>query len=113
MSSVANYSLRCERQGFQESLLQRMQFVVFLQTLDRGDLLAANSPDRRHARTHYLPIDEYCARAAARFSATVFRSGQVEVISQNVEQRRLRIDINAQLLSVHVQTRYVCHSDFL
>jgi hypothetical protein len=49
-----------------------MQFVVFLQTLDRGDLLAANSSDRRHARTHHLPIDEYCARAAARFSATDF-----------------------------------------
>jgi hypothetical protein len=24
----------------------------------------------------------------------------------------LRIDINAQLLSVHVQTRYICHSDY-
>src|ERR1044071_1277829 len=87
-----------------------MQLAVRFQAFDRRDLLAVDATDGRDARAHWLALDEHRARAAFRFAAAVLCSGQVQLIAQDVEQRRLRIDVNAQLLSVHVQSRHIWHS---
>ena len=99
-----------QRVGFEESFLQGMQLPILFHALDRRDLLPTDSLDRRHTGTHHDAFDEHATRAALRFAASIFRSGQVQMIAQNVEQRRLRIDVNAQFLPVHIQLSYFGHN---
>ena len=56
----------------------------------------------RHARTRLLPVDEHGARATLRFTTTVFRTREIEIVAQYAEQRRLRVDVNGNLLSVDI-----------
>ena len=68
---------------FQERLLQRMQLCVGCKPFNRYDTLVFNCGNRHRAGPHRLVVHNHGARAALAFAATVLRSRQTKVISQD------------------------------
>ena len=67
--------------------------VPFLrQPFERGDL-ALHRGARRDARAHRRAVDDHRARAALAQPAAEPRALQAEIVAQDVEQRRRRIDV--------------------
>ena len=73
----------------EERLLHRMQLAVLFEALDGGDLAAADGLECRHARTNRCAVHKDRAGAAAPFAASVFRTGQAEIVAENFEQRAI------------------------
>src|SRR4030095_4296862 len=81
--------------SFQKRVLHWMQTAVFLQTLDCRYLAISNATALGYTGTGLLSIDQHGACATLRFTATVLRTCEVQVIAENAQQTRLRIDIDS------------------
>jgi hypothetical protein len=57
----------------------------------------------------FNPIDEHTARAALRLAAAEFGAVQLEIVAQNVEQRRIGPDPNGVSRTVNPQCEYGRH----
>ena len=75
-------------------LLHRVQLAVLRQPFERGDLGALHRGHRPDARPHRLALDEHRAGAALAEAAAEARALQAEVVAQDVEQRRRRVDVH-------------------
>src|SRR5580700_9332750 len=87
--------------AIKKGLLQQLQSAVRGEALDRDYLRAVRLKDWDETAIHQRSIDQDGAGAAFAFSAALFRSGQGELVAQDVEQALHRVDINAFQLSIH------------
>ena len=72
----------------QKSFLQGIELTVgFAQAFDRHDLAARGRDGQYQARQHRLPVHLHGARAAFADTAAVLSAGQLEVLTQHVQQQ--------------------------
>src|SRR5919109_1522491 len=82
-----------KRVALPERLLEWMQFAVGRQALDRG-YVAAVGLDREHgARLHRVSIEMDRAGAAHRRVAADLRAREVELVADEVDEQRPRLDL--------------------
>src|SRR4029453_12092100 len=87
-------------------LLHVGQYAVDRETLDRGDLLADGFADLHAAGSHRDAIDVNRAGAALGDAAAIFGAGQPDVFPDRPKQRRVRLDVDIDRLSVDSE---LCH----
>ena len=63
----------------------------------------ARADSRRDARPHRLAVDDHGAGAALAESAAEPRALQAEIVAQDIEQRRRRLDVHGVRAAVHLQ----------
>ncbi len=68
--------------------------ALFRQALDGDDLLADRRRCGQRTGTHRLAVDVHRAGAAHGDAAAVLRSGKVEVVAQDPQQRHLGLDVD-------------------
>src|SRR5215470_15556560 len=83
-----------------ESGLHRMESALFGQALDGGDLVAIMHYRERQTAIDALSIDDDRAGAALSLVAALLRTGQREMLSQSIEQRGPRIEVQGIVLPV-------------
>jgi hypothetical protein len=81
-----------ERVVADEGVLQGVHFSVGGQALDGGDGAAVVSHGQGQAGVGPPSVDQHGARAALAVIAALLRSGQAELLAEQVEQGRPRID---------------------
>src|ERR1700760_4806893 len=87
-----------------ERLLQLMRLLRCAETFEGDDLALADTGGRRDAGARSLAIDEHRAGATLGEPAAEAWTFEVESITQDVEQRDVRIgDIKLLRLPVHVK----------
>jgi hypothetical protein len=86
---------------FHECSLHRMQMFRLSDALDGRDLVYGVHHGKREARIHALPIHMHRAGSALPVIAALLRAGQVQVLSQTIQQRGPRIDAKDAALPVH------------
>ena len=89
-----------ERVVLDERLLQRMQLVVVREPLDGRHLGAIVRDREREACVRPAPVDQHGAGAALAVIAALLRAREAQVLAQQVEQRRARVDEQAALDAV-------------
>src|SRR5262249_850 len=82
-------ALQCPR--LQKCLLQRMKLVAGREALNGANWLAFGGAGLRRAGSRRLAVDQYSAGPAAALAATVFATGQVQIVAQYAEQAALSI----------------------
>ena len=92
-----------ERVVLDERLLQRVQIVPVGQTFDGDDLGPLERDGQRQARVGAAAVDQHRAGTALAVRAAVLGAGQVEVLAQEVEQRRAGVDRDVVRDAVHPQ----------
>src|SRR4029078_13297381 len=73
------------------------------EALERRDLLADECLDRGRARRHRFTVDEHGAGVSLLQAAADLRCGEPEVVPEDVQERRRRIDGDSALGAVHSQ----------
>src|SRR5215472_120540 len=95
-----------QRRMFQEFSLQRMQVVPARHALDRLNLVAFRLDRKHQARADQAVVDRHAAGAAVARAAALLAAGQIELVTQDVEQRELRLTQKLRGLAVN-DGRYV------
>ena len=93
-----------------ERLLQPAGRSGRAQALDGGDLVSRGRPQRRVAGLHRVAVDQHGAGAAVALAAAEARALQLEVVAQDVDERRVRIRAHRVLATVHAQGEIFCHA---
>ncbi len=75
------------REAVGERLLDRVERAVAGQPLDRRDLRADRLHREHEARVDDGPVEVHGARRALALVAGAFRAGELEIVTQNVDQR--------------------------
>src|SRR5581483_8349212 len=84
-----------------EAVLDRVQLAVLLESL-HGPQAAAVRLHREHgARLHRTAVEDDRARAAAGGVAADVRAGHADVLAQEVDKERARLDLRFLLLAIH------------
>src|SRR3989441_3143584 len=76
-------------------------------SLDRRDLLAFRSRDRRHARARRRAVQGHRARAAEGHATPELAAGESKFIAQRPEQRRVRGDVDSHRFAIDVESGHV------
>src|SRR5262249_28968939 len=82
-----------------ERLLDRMQRVAGRETFDRADLFALNVDRERRARIDRSTVDDHRARTARAAVAPALVAGHVAALSNGIEQRDARFDLEVETLA--------------
>src|SRR4029079_12933675 len=77
---------------------------------ERRDRLAAHSGNRSHAAPDLLAVQEHRASATLRQAATEARTMQVELVVQDVEERRVKARGHRMNETVHLDLQLARHS---
>jgi len=80
-----------ERRMFEELPLQRMEIVALRQALDGLDRVPFGLDRKHQARADQATIDNYAAGAAVARTAPLLAAGQMELVTQHVQQSELRL----------------------
>src|SRR5215218_171120 len=81
------------------------------QTLDGDDLVGRiHRAHRNGAGALHFTIDMHRAGAALRHAASVFGSGQPDLLAEHPKERRVRLDIDFAGLAVDIQGGHACSS---
>lgn len=83
-----------------ESLLHHMQLAITANPLDRGDFAAIHFRGECQARGHPEAVDMDGTGAALTMIATLFCSGEIQLLAQDVQKRRARVDCQMERLAV-------------
>src|SRR5437763_12347105 len=86
-----------------EGLLHRMQFAILHQRLNRDDGLALRLNGQHGAGIDGLVVEQHGAGSTLAAVANPFRSGDIEVVAERVEQSYTRLDQNVMRLAVDGQ----------
>ena len=86
-----------------ERLLERVHPVLAGHALDGGDLAAVRLDGEHRAGLHRPPVHQDGARAARRGVAPDVRSGEPEVLPQEVHEQRAWLDVPLAGIPVHRQ----------
>src|SRR6266545_284667 len=93
-----------------EGLLERMQRLAGRRdSLDRADLVAVGLDRQHEAGADRLAVDEHCAGAAHAVLAADVGAGEIQVLTQEVRERRAHVHAAVVLLSVHLQPQWALH----
>ena len=87
----------------EERLLERMQLTVGGEALDRRDAPTVGLDREDEARIDAHVIEQHGARAALADEAALLRAGQPEVVAQDLEERVVRLDLDAARAAVDGQ----------
>src|SRR5882672_11103531 len=87
-------------------LLNFGQHTIRRQSFNGRDLLADDFVNERAAGPHRGAVDENRAGAALRDAAAIFGAGQPDVVTDRPKQRRVRLDVDIDCLSVDAE---LCH----
>ncbi len=74
-----------------------------------GPSLETSDPQHRdqlYTRTNGFSVEMYRARAAEGHTAAIFGSGQSQRFPEHSEQRRVRIDVDVELLAVNFEINH-------
>src|SRR5690606_8128666 len=82
---------------------QRMIAIIPGKRLHGLHVLATDGADGNHAGCLRSAVDQHGAAHALALDATSPRALQSEVIAQNIQKRRIRVDVNVERLPVDVQ----------
>src|SRR3982074_848703 len=80
--------------------LHWVQIAVFFQTLDGRYLVARMHHGERQTAVDALSIDDHRAGATLSLAAALLRTGQPEMLTQRIEQRYTRIEIESVTPSI-------------
>ena len=80
--------------------LHRVQRVRRAEAFDRDDVVALVHDGERETRVDPASVDQHGARAALTVVAALLGAGQMQVLSQRVEQRRAQIELELDGLTV-------------
>ena len=83
-----------------EGRLHRMQILAVGEPFDRGDGLAVVHHRERQAGVDAASIDQHRAGAALTVVATFLRAGQREMLTQCIEQRGARVQVERMRVTV-------------
>src|SRR5882672_1559196 len=86
-----------------ESGLQRVRSLDGAEAFERGDLRLPERADWRDAGAHRGAVDEYDARPALAKPAAELGGIEAKIITQHVEQRRVRLGRHAVHRTVHLE----------
>src|SRR6266849_2305717 len=86
---------------FEETALQRMQFIALRHALDGFDLLAVGFDREDQARTDHGSVDHDGARAAIAGAAAFLGAGQHQFVAENVKERLLRLAQILVFVAIH------------
>src|ERR1700731_3066134 len=86
-----------------ERTLQHARLLRRTQALDRGDAALADRADGMHARPSFNPVDQHAARAALCLAAAEFGAAQLEVVAQDIKQRRIGLGFDGAGRAVNLQ----------
>ena len=78
-----------------------MRLLGRAEPFERRDLGAVHRADRRDAGADGRPVDDHRAGAALAEAAAELRSAEREVVAEDIEQRRRRIDVDRVRLAIH------------
>ena len=84
-----------------ERSLHRVQVFRLTDTLNCRDLFALVHGGEAETRIHAPAIDVHSARTALAMIASLFRSGQMQMLSKTIEKRGARIDPQIVFLAVN------------
>src|SRR5882672_2600689 len=87
-------------------LLNFGQHAIRRQSFNGRDLLADDFANERAAGAHRGAVDENRAGAALRDAAAIFGAGQPDVFTDRPKQRRVRLNVDIDCLSVDAE---LCH----
>src|SRR5262249_1238821 len=73
------------------------------QAFERRHLLALHQHPRRHGGEYSLAVDDDRARAALSEPATIFGGVELELIAQDIEQRRVRLGGDVVVATIDLQ----------
>ena len=93
-----------------ERLDDRVRVLLRAEPLERRDLLPGHGRDGHDAGADRLPVHVHGAGPALREPAAEARAVQVELVAQDVEQRRVRRRLDGVALAVHRQLHCLGHS---
>src|SRR5437763_4408040 len=82
-----------ERVVLPEGLLERMELAALRETLDRRHLVAVGLDGEQGARLHRVPVEVDRAGAAEGRVAADLRPGEPEVVAEEVDEQRPRLDL--------------------
>ena len=80
-----------------------MRLLDRAKTLNGGDLGLAEPPDRGHAGTHSGAVDQHRAGAALREPAAELGAVELEIVAQDIKQRRVRLGVDRAGTAVDLQ----------
>src|SRR5262245_29874670 len=86
-----------------EGALERVRFVDRAQPLDGGDTGIAERPDLGDAGADWPPVGQHRAGAALGKAAAELGAVELEIVAQNIEQRRVRLGRHRPAHAVDVQ----------
>src|SRR5882724_7053005 len=89
--------------GVEEGLLEGVEAALLFEALDGGDFSPPDSADGGAAGTDREAIEQDGAGAALAFAAAVFGAGEAEVVAKDAEQGAFAIDVDPEVLPVHVK----------
>src|SRR5690349_5157302 len=90
----------------QKRFLDWVQTLSFRQAFNREDGLFVDLRDQRYAGRNRFSIGKNRAGTALPLAAAIFRSGQMKVFAQDIQERTLCISDNASFLAVY-RERYL------
>src|SRR5207302_1584827 len=79
------------------------RFTSRRQSFERGDFRAAGGRDRRRARADRSAVEVDRAGAALRETAAEAGAGKIEIVTQNIEQRRFGLGAHPLAPSVECE----------
>ncbi len=88
---------------FDERSLQRMEFAVAGKTFDCSYLAALVLDCEREARQNSVAVAQNGASAARALVTSFFRTSEVQILTQRVEKRNARLDVERVRLPVDPQ----------
>src|SRR5829696_1415057 len=91
-----------QRMRLAERLLERMELVVLREPLDRVDRRAVGLDSQHHAALDRVAVVEDRARAAVARVAADVRSGQLQIVSDEVDEQPARLDLALVQLAVEL-----------
>jgi hypothetical protein len=69
-----------------KGLLDRVEFFTHTEPFNGRDLFALYSDSKREAGADWRAVNKYRAGAAYPFATTLFRSGEVEIVTEYLEE---------------------------
>src|SRR5438477_9209034 len=87
----------------QKRRLHWIEIFRLAETFNRGDLIVFVHGGKDEARVHPSPIDVHRAGAALPVVASLFRSREMQIFAETIEQCRARIDSQIVILSVYLK----------
>ena len=81
------------------------------EALDGDDLAARILDGQRETRQDPLAVDEHRAGTAGALVAALLRPGEAEMLSEGIEQRHARVELDGTIDAVHVKFDAIGHDE--